>query len=301
MSRGAKTRALLERLDEPLREAFEGVSDLEMRLEAALETARAAWPRIVVSDEAFFTQLARHAKPGGDAVDFLDHLHPADLYLAVGCSRADRAALDAFDRTYRSDIDAVLRRFRSAALGDDDMRQALHEKLFVARDGGSPKIADYAGQGFLQNWVRVTAVRLFTDLVRKTQRQPEHQADGELAALADGEDLELSFLKNHYRGRFKQAFEEAVAALDPRERNLLRQSVVHGLGIDQVAAIYGIHRATAARRIERAREALLDSTRKTLMSSLDIDRSEFESMMALIKSRLDISIHRVLGSRSEDD
>jgi RNA polymerase sigma-70 factor (ECF subfamily) len=80
---------------------------------------------------------------------------------------------------------------------------------------------------------------------------------------------------------------------------LLRQSVVHGLNIDQIAAVFGVHRATAARRVERAREALLAATRKSLMSRLSIDRTEFESVMALIKSRLDVSIHRVLGSRSE--
>ena len=301
MPRGAREEALLSRLGNEAREAFEKVSDLEERLERALESARKAWPEVTVADDAFVGHLGRHAKEVSDPVDFLDHLHPADLYLAVGCASGSRAALDGFERTFRADIDAVLRRFRTASIGEDDMRQALHEKLFVAREDAPPKIADYAGQGFLQNWVRVTAVRLFTDLVRKSQRTPEHQADAELAALADGEDLELSFLKNHYRGRFKQAFEEAVGALDPRERNLLRQSVVHGLGIDQVAALYGIHRATAARRIERAREALLVSTRKTLMATLAIDRSEFESVMQLIKSRLDVSIHRVLGSRSESD
>jgi hypothetical protein len=35
------------------------------------------------------------------------------------------------------------------------------------------------------------------------------------------------------------------------------------------------------------------------MERLRIDRSELESVMELIRSRLDVSIHRVLGSRTE--
>jgi RNA polymerase sigma-70 factor (ECF subfamily) len=75
--------------------------------------------------------------------------------------------------------------------------------------------------------------------------------------------------------------------------------VLRGLGIDQIAALHGVHRATAARRLERAREALLVATRKSLMSRLSIDSAEFESLMDLIRSRLDVSIQRILGSQAE--
>lgn len=80
---------------------------------------------------------------------------------------------------------------------------------------------------------------------------------------------------------------------------MLRQSVIQGFGIDQTATVYGVHRATAARRVEKAREALLLATRRSLMSTLQIDRAAFEGVTDLIRSRLDVSIHRVLGSKSE--
>lgn len=298
MQRGPLARLFDEHLDPDERAAWGEVSDLEARIASALGEARARFPEISIDDARFVAHLARHAPRKVPPGDTLAHLHAADLFLALGCALGDRAALDAFDRTFRADVDAVVRRFEGPALAGDDLRQALHEKLFVGK-GAGPKIADYSGQGFLQNWIRVTTVRTFTDLARAGVRPPERPADDEILALSDGEDLELSFLKKHYRAGFKRAFEEAVRALAPGERNLLRQSVVHGLGIDQVAAVYGIHRATAARRIDRAREALLVATRKHLMSALEIDRAEFESVMALIQSKLDVSIHRVLGSKSE--
>jgi RNA polymerase sigma-70 factor (ECF subfamily) len=299
MALGSQKDVFLDHLDPTLRRAYAGVADLEGRLERALAEARAAWPDLPDAEESFLMYLAEHAPLGVDADNALDHLHAADLYLAFGCARGERSALDGFDRTFRVDIDAIVRRFEGSGLAGDDLRQALHEKLFVGKSGAHPKIADYSGQGFLQNWIRVTTVRAFTDLARVSVRPSAQSPEEELLALADSDDLELSFLKKHYRAGFKRAFEEAVRELDPRERNLLRQSVVHGLGIDQVAAVYGIHRATAARRIEKARDALLTATRKSLMTTLAIDKTEFESVMALIRSRLDVSIHRVLGSKSE--
>jgi RNA polymerase sigma-70 factor (ECF subfamily) len=277
-------------------EAFARLADLDERLAGALAKAREAWPQIAVGDEAFLAHLARHLAPC-EPLDGFEHLHPAELYLALGCAEGKSAAVAAFEKEYGPDIEGALRRFRSVDLVPDDLRQALLEKVLVGREGKAPKIAEYAGQGFLQNWVRITAVRTFTDLTRARQRHRESPEE-ELMQLADGADLELSFLKTHYRAAFKQAFEGAVASLESGERNLLRQSVVRGLSIDQLAALYSIHRATAARRVQRAREALLEGTRAKLMSQLDIGPGELDSVMKLIHSRLDVSIHRVLGGDS---
>jgi RNA polymerase sigma-70 factor (ECF subfamily) len=291
-------KRFLSQLPETAREAFAGLGDLEARLAAALGAAREAWPQIAVSDDAYLGHLARHLA-SCEPEDGFDHLHPAELLLALGCAEGDAAAVAAFTKEYGPDIDGALRRFRGVDLSQDDLRQALSEKLFVAREGKAPKIAEYAGQGFLQNWVRITAVRTFTDLTRARQRKRESPEE-ELLQLADGGDLELSFLKKHYRAAFKQAFEGAVASLESGERTLLRQSVVRGLSIDQLAALYSIHRATAARRVQRAREALLLNTRAKLMSQLAIGEGELDSVMKLIHSRLDISIHRVLGGESAE-
>lgn len=280
-------------------ESFNGVVDLEERLSTAIGAAREAHPAIEVDDEAFLQHLARHLADV-EPSDGFEHLHAADLLLALGCARGDTTALAAFEAQLGPDIAAALRRFRNAACSEDDMRQVLQEKLFVKKADREPKIADYAGQGFLQNWLRITAVRTFTDMARQAGRTRETR-DDELMRLADGEDLELSFLKKHYRAEFKQAFEAAVGGLDSGERNLLRHSVVRGLSIDQIAALYHIHRATAARRVAKARDLLLTTTQRELMHRLSIGREELDSLMQLIRSRLDVSIHRVLGSVTEHE
>jgi RNA polymerase sigma-70 factor, ECF subfamily len=293
---GPLASIFLSALEGERRDPFAALADLEERLRAALTAAREAWPEVALADEEFVRHFGQTCREGGP-LEVFDHLRPADLFLAAACARGAPGALEGFERGFGADVAAAVRRFASPSLAADDLRQALHEKLFVGREDRPPKIAEYSGQGFLQNWIRITAVRTFTDLARAAQRRRE-DPDDELVVAAS-EDLELAFLKQRYRGVFKEAFEQAISALDSRDRNMLRHSVVRGLGIDQIAAIYHIHRATAARRLGKARDALLEATRRGLMDRLRIDRQELDSVMDLIRSRLDVSIHRVLGSHTE--
>lgn len=71
------------------------------------------------------------------------------------------------------------------------------------------------------------------------------------------------------------------------------------LGIDEIAGIYRVHRATAARWLARIRERLYTGTRTELMQRLAVDPREFDSVMRLIRSRLDASISA--GLRADDD
>ena len=110
---------------------------------------------------------------------------------------------------------------------------------------------------------------------------------------------QLTYLKTHYREQLKRAFESAVNTLDGGARNLLRQSVVQRLTVDQIGALYGVHRATAARRVEKAREDLLLATRTHLMEQLHVEENELDSIMNLLRSRMDLSVGRVLCASDE--
>jgi RNA polymerase sigma-70 factor (ECF subfamily) len=94
---------------------------------------------------------------------------------------------------------------------------------------------------------------------------------------------------------FERAFAEAVALLPARDRNLLRFHLIDRLGIDQIAAIYHVHRATAARRLACARGALVASTRARLRCQLAIDTTELASVMRLIESVAQPSWRRVFA------
>lgn len=65
-----------------------------------------------------------------------------------------------------------------------------------------------------------------------------------------GGDPELSHLKATFAAEFKFALTLAIDELSVRDRNLLRQSVLDGLTIDQLGKLYRVHRATAARWVD---------------------------------------------------
>src|SRR5262249_26695993 len=102
----------------------------------------------------------------------------------------------------------------------DEVQQALREKLFVGKDGSSPKIAEYDGRGTLASWVRVVALRTAVDLRRKSpEAPPEPEADQPEPATGDPE---TGYLQQRYRGAFDTAIRGAIAALGRDQRELLR-------------------------------------------------------------------------------
>ncbi|MFY0535968.1 hypothetical protein [Nannocystis pusilla] len=87
-------------------------------------------------------------------------------------------------------------------------------------------------------------------LVRSAKRRAAHEVedDGELleqAAVAD--DPEIVMLRERCRDELRAALRAAVAALDSRERTLLRLSLRDRLTVDQLGALFHVHRSTAAR------------------------------------------------------
>src|SRR5439155_17675697 len=111
---------------------------------------------------------------------------------------------------------------------------------------------DYSGRADLRMWIRTTAVRLAIDLLRRKRALPID--DDELAALpALADDPEVAHLKDRYRDELRTAIGEAIGALEARDRLLLKYHYVDGLAIDRIGALYGVHRATAARWLGAAR------------------------------------------------
>jgi RNA polymerase sigma-70 factor (ECF subfamily) len=154
-------------------------------------------------------------------------------------------------------------------------------------------LAQYSGRGALRSWLRVVATRLILDLGKRQQAIPI--GDAILHGLPDPtSDPELRHLRDHYGSEFARAFGDAAAALDSRERNLLRYSYLDGIGIDQIGAFFGVHRATAARWVNQARDRLVVGVRAALCAQLQVGSAELDSIFRLISSQLDISLRRHL-------
>lgn len=267
------------------------------RLDRMLADARAAWPELRVDPAAFLRHVGeRLSGVASDAPgDPLGSLHVSDLYLAFGCGAADPVAIAALERQFLPDAATAMARVVGRASDRDDVLQTLREKLLVGNAGGTPKIAEYSGRGPLAGWLRIAAVRTALSSVRK--REPSAPQGGREALLeipVSLGDPELDHIRERYKNDFKLAFQEALRALTPQERNVLRLNLVDGLNIEQIGTVYQVHRATVARWIARAREAVRDETRRLLAARLRLRGGEFDSLVGVLQSQLDVSIQRIL-------
>ncbi|MCB9642472.1 MAG: sigma-70 family RNA polymerase sigma factor [Myxococcales bacterium] len=297
----------LEALDPTLHVQALSLHDLDARLQACVQQAQQAWPHLSVQTSDFLKCLAGLYQQNAESATidaWLLRLHCPDLYLAFACTLQNAQAIEVLEHQYAGMLRQIARRFANQAHPEEDLLQTLREKLFVDTPQRDARIRHYAGQGPLHSWLRVTATRTFLDCVRSgAQQKREHGTDDRLLMNAPDlqTDVELDFLKREYRAQFKESFEEAMGSLSSSERNLLRQNLIAGLSIDQIGAIYHIHRATAARRIARARETLLERTRLGLLTRLKLSNEDFDSLMEMIRSRLDLSLHRLLKNSQEDE
>lgn len=220
-----------------------------------------------------------------------------DLYTAYACLRGVQGAVVRLARQL-SEIKLAVGRVRVDADIAADAQQILLERLLVVPPGGgAPKIATYDGRGPLGAWLRVAWAReaLYLQKRRSAGEQPE-DTDQLLAFAVAERDPEVELLKREYHAKYRESFARAVSTLSSRERALLRQHLVLTMSIDEVGTIYGVHRATAARWINDAKEKLLRALLADLRSTLGVSADEARRIRQLIESRLDVSVHRLLRS-----
>jgi RNA polymerase sigma-70 factor, ECF subfamily len=260
-------------------------------VQRAWASARQAWPDVDLPAEAFAARVAA-VEPAA-----LEQ-HGNDLYLAAACERGDRAAISVFERELVASGRPTVQAIDSNGAFVDDALQKLRASLLVG-DDGSPRIAQYAGRGPLRAWLGIAAARIALTLRRSQQRKREVSGDddwsGALATIATA-DPELELLKQQYAVAFTSAMRDAVAALEPRARTILRMSFVEALSIDDIGAIYAVHRATSARWIQRACEQVFEKTRELLAERLALSHTEMDRMNALVRSQLDVSLSQLLPS-----
>jgi len=265
--------------------------DLEATTAAAWQRAREAHPAIEVAAEVFFAFVG----PRIGAAEELERRQVADLFLACGCDHGDAVALATLEQVTLPAVERGLGGLGLTAEGRRDLMQILRERMLVVRTDAARGIAAYDGRAPLAIWLRVCAARIGMREANRERRNVELD-DRQLEQLAPGvPDPELAYLRRVYGDQFRTAFTDAVASLPPRERNLLRHAVIDELGIDQLAAIYHVHRATAARQLKAARANLIEATRERMRVALGVSETELESIMRMIQSLADVTLRKVLG------
>jgi RNA polymerase sigma-70 factor (ECF subfamily) len=270
-----------------------GMSGLSARLRALLPAgdwaALDAWlddaGPLAPTSEAALRVLAGHLGRVGPTG--LPGLSGADLLLAAACVERQSAALAELDRRLVTEVRRALGGVDPAI---DDVTQLVRERLLV---GAPPRIAEYAGQGPLSAWLRAVALRTALNARRGGAREAPVSSPPDSPV---SKDPELALLRERYRDAFRRAFADAVSKLSSRERTVLRLSVVDGLTLERIGAIYRKDASTISRWLDAARRALHEHTRAALQPH--VPSGEFDSVLRAADSELNLSLSRLLDSSS---
>ena len=297
-------RPFLDAAPATVREALAAISDLDRRLWTLVAEGRAGWPALAVDAKDVVAFIARQVTPDL-AEAALDGLRPTDVYLACACAKQVPGAVAAFDRDFMREVDIALARMRIGPPRLSDVKQLVRQRLFVGGGtSGAPtsagKISEYGGRGDLRRWVRSVAVRTCLNDLRKGKREILVDDDQMIAQhTVSADDPEVEYMKRMYSEEFKAAFSAALKVLEPREQTLLRYHHVDGLNIDEIGAIYRVHRVTAFRWLEKAKEHLVASTLELLRGRLKLPANELDSVLRMIRSQIHLSLVRHLGGPSD--
>ncbi len=292
--KGALARVFLEHVRSGA-DRLAAWAELEASLEAMVSAGLGAWPGVRLDRDELLRHVAERIPVDGDPAEALAGLHAADLYLACACARGDRRALELFDRQFLSQTSTYLSRSEELRGLADEVAQVVRERLLVGQGGAPPKIADYTGQGALGAFVRVVCLRAALDLRRRRQTRAAGEGEEALRGLT-APDPELQYLETRYGQEVSGALSAALAELPPRQATVLRLHFLDGLAADAVGALYGVHARTVQRWIAQARGSILATVRRGLRERLALGTGEFESLMGLVGSRIDVSVSRLLAS-----
>jgi RNA polymerase sigma-70 factor (ECF subfamily) len=249
---------------------------------------------------------AMAARPGLDRHAIAEHLTAIvsddgevaidDLALAFAAVRGDaNAVTDLYALVERAARPALAVAGYNTAITDDTI-QETSIRLLVGPIGESrPLLLGYQGRAPLVSWIKTIALRTAARLVEINRRISGD--DSMLTELAAVEDPARDVLRAELRPAVRAAYASAVKNLSYVDRELLASVIVRGETIDHLARTNGIHRATAARWVGRARAALDDALRRELATALAVPADDVSSLMSAIATSIELTPAQLVGAK----
>jgi RNA polymerase sigma-70 factor len=264
---------------------------LEVTIERLYARGRARHPDLFVDDLAFAAHLARCRTP---LVRDPTHIHAEDLLLVCAALAGATGAVTKLRTECWPTVIGYTRHICPEVSSLDDLEQSLWAALLVGEPARPPRLTTYAGVGELAGFVGITAQRMALRRLRRDELavRAAVRANAEAAIIAG--DVELDLMKRRYLEHLQVAARAALDVLGDRERMILRLRCVDGLTIARIAKAYRVGQATVSRWLDKARADVRSETRRLLRERLPLTESDFEALVSLMASSLDLSISSVL-------
>jgi RNA polymerase sigma-70 factor len=206
--------------------------------------------------------------PIAEQIEFLESLHVEDLALATACLAGQESAWEHFVERYRP----VVASFARATIGDrsqaDEVTDSIWADLYGFRTGdGSHRapLEHYHGRSGLASWLRVVVARREADAWRVSRRTESLDGNGNGARRGINASAEHSDPdRNRLIPMLRDALDDALAALDSRDKLRLSYYYVQELTLAQIAAIAGEHESTVSRSLARTRVEIRRAVERVL-------------------------------------
>ena len=258
-------------------------------IEEAYAAGTQAWPGVQLDLGTFEARILQFDASGQPPP------RPADAFVAWAAAEGDPTACRMLERHHMGAAQGTLMRIALDPQVADALLQQLREKLLV---GPPPGLLKYSGKGDLSAWIRLVGKRCAIDHFRRMRRQAKH-----LVALASEpavvERSRESWLDiERERDAFAQAVAEALAQLSTRDRTLLRLHYASGVSVEALGRAYGVHKATAARWVQRIRNELFDGVRRRMREQQDLSEEEFKRLSTTLHNQIDLALSSWSGTQA---
>jgi RNA polymerase sigma factor (sigma-70 family) len=214
--------------------------------------------------------------------DYLGALHVKDLALAWACAEGRAEAWDVFVATYRvylrTAAGAILRCPANSAAACD-LADSLFADLYGLGSAKSDKRAEvslfryFHGRSSLKTWLRAILAQRHIDAIRAARRFEELEQDDDasqrsshLSKPAANTESPADPHRARYVALLTQAFELALARLEPRDLERLRLYYAEQQTLAEIARAFHEHESSTSRNLDRIRRELRSQVEATLQS-----------------------------------
>jgi RNA polymerase sigma-70 factor, ECF subfamily len=274
----------------------------EGELDTSIEAAAALWPEVHLDEQVFRAYVDERTPPStsGEPAPPQAVRTPqqiASLYLCCACVGGNEAACLAFQQAYVGVIRNAIARIWPDRQRVDDVAAHLLARLLV---GPERRLTRYSGRGDLSAWLKVAATRAAIDAKRSSPEQDEEPLSSSVEAAMSMSPESLVFCRTH-ANHILEALGRAISALDKKQRNLLRLNYADGLNIEEIGALYSVHRATIARWLQLARSGVESAVHEDLRVRRGLDSAEVKSLIHGARPYLEDSLRKLLGESKVDE
>jgi len=227
-----------------------------------------------LSRAGFSAALERSAKrrcaagsvTGHQLEAFLSALHLEDLALACACADGCEAAWEQFFSVYRLYLRAAasaILRCSSGSAEACELADSLFADLYGLAEGkGNARslFRYFHGRSTLKTWLRAVLAQRHIDAIRAGRRfeelgEDDAQGSRQLAPL--GPQLHPDDPhRERYLALFGRALSEALAQLEPQERERLRLYYTEEKTLAEIGRSLGEHESSVSRHLDRVRREL---------------------------------------------